>query len=169
MILTGYDDALVVNSLYHSHLDPVSSKYQTIDNDAITLAATLITQTAIAAAYQDANNEVDSKTASNYTSQLIPEPVSSSSATFTTLYKCLFEDGNCEAFLSYGTVERTNDAARSGSDLGMGVPLGTPPSYYTSIYNLSNGQAFLQASGKYYGSLMADEVGKDTKPVKNMA
>ena len=49
----------------------------------------------------------------------------------------------------------------------MGVPLGTPPSYYTSIYDLSNGQAFLRASGKYYGSLMADEVGKDTEPVKN--
>jgi len=167
VVLTGYDDAFVANSLYHSHLDSASSKYQTIDKDAIASAATLIARTAIAAAYQDANNEVDSETASNYASQLIPEPVSSSSATFTTLYKCLFEDGNCETFLSYGTVERTNDAARTGSDLGMGVPLGTPPSYYTSIYDSSNGQAFLRASGKYYGSLMPDEAGKDSEPIKN--
>ena len=52
-MLTGYDDAFVADSLYHSHLGSASSGYQTIDKDAIAVAANLnlIARTAIAAAY----------------------------------------------------------------------------------------------------------------------
>ncbi|KAL7533159.1 hypothetical protein ACHAXR_005073 [Thalassiosira sp. AJA248-18] len=166
VVLTGYDDAFVANSLYHSHLDS-TSKYSTIDKDAIASAATLVARSAVAAAYQNANDEVDSATASAYALDLLPTAVDSSSETFAKLYNCLFEDGNCETFLTYGGVERANDAVKTGIDLGMGVPLGTPPSYYTSIYDSSNGQAFVYASGKYYGSLIGGEKDKDGEVIKN--
>jgi len=159
-VLTGYDDAFVANSLYHSHLDS-TGKFQSIDKDAIASAATLLARSAVAAAYQNANAEVDAATAAEYALGILPNAVSSTSETFETLYNCLFVDGNCETFLTHGTVERTNDALRTNSDLGMGVPLGAPPSYYTSIYDSSNGQAFVRASGRYYGSLIAGEKGKD--------
>eukprot|EP00579_Thalassiosira_antarctica_P001137 CAMPEP_0201866898 /NCGR_PEP_ID=MMETSP0902-20130614/1321_1 /ASSEMBLY_ACC=CAM_ASM_000551 /TAXON_ID=420261 /ORGANISM="Thalassiosira antarctica, Strain CCMP982" /LENGTH=872 /DNA_ID=CAMNT_0048391945 /DNA_START=21 /DNA_END=2639 /DNA_ORIENTATION=+ len=166
VVLTGYDDAFVANSLYHSHLDSASSKFQTIDKDAIASAATLLARSAIAAAYQNADEDVDSATAAAYALELLPDPVSSSSSTFGELYNCLFEDGNCETFLNYGAVERSNDAVRTGSDLGMGVPLGTPPGYYTSIFDSSNGQGFVRvgggSSGRYYGSLVADGKTTDT-------
>lgn len=164
--LTGYDDAFVANSLYHSHLDSTSN-FTTIDKDAIASAATLVARSAIAAAYQNANDEVDYATAAAYALELLPNAVESSSETFADLYKCLFEDGNCETFLTYGAVERLNDAKRTGSDLGMGVPLGTPPSYYTSIYDSSNGQAFVHASGKYYGSMVGGKTGEDGEVIKN--
>ena len=121
-------DAFVAGSLYHSHLDSVS-KRQTIDKDAIASAATLLARTAIAAAYQDGDGAVDAETAAAYALSLLPDPVDPSSTTFETLYDCLFVDGNCESFLTYGSVERSNDARRTDTDLGMGVPLGTPPSY----------------------------------------
>ena len=104
VVLTGYDDAFVVNSLYHSHLDSASSKFQTINKDAIASAATLLARSAIAAAYQNADEEIDSAAVNAL--ELLPDPVSSSSSTFGRLYNCLFEDGNCETFLNYGAVER---------------------------------------------------------------
>ena len=165
--LTGYDDAFVANSLYHSHLDS-TSKFQTIDKDAIAAAATLVARSAVAAAYQNANNEVDYATAAAYALEQIPNTVDSSSDTFAKLYKCLFEDGNCDTFLNYGGVERANDAVRTGNDLGMGVPLGTPPNYYTSIYDSSNGQEFVYASGKYWGAMTGgDAKDKDGNDIKN--
>ena len=48
----------------------------------------------------------------------------------------------------------------------MGVPLGTPPNYYVSIYDSSNGQAFVRASGKYYGSLIEGDTDDDGVPIK---
>jgi nicastrin len=90
IVLTGYDDAFIANSLYHSHLDSVS-KRQSIDKDAIAASATLMARTAVAAAYQNGDNEVDAAAAAEYALQLLPNPVSSSSTTFQTLYNCLFE------------------------------------------------------------------------------
>jgi nicastrin len=170
IVLTGYDDAFVAGSAYHSHLDSISTTLgsgQDIDRDAIAYAATLLARTAVAAAYQDGDNGVDAATAAAYALKLLPNAVDSSSETFAGLYKCLFEDGNCETLLTHGAVERLNDAARTGIDLGMGVPLGTPPSYYVSIYDSSNGQAFVRAGGKYYGSLIPGETmtGDDGAPV----
>ena len=168
IVLSGYDDAFVANAVYHSHLDCISSKQLvSIDKEAIASAATLVARTAVAAAYQDADTGVDYETAAAYALQLLPNTVDSSSEIFTRLYDCLFEDGNCETFLNYGEVERANDASRTGTDLGMGVPLGTPPNYYVSIYESSNGQAFVRASGKYYGSLVGGEAGEDGEVVKN--
>lgn len=166
VVLSGYDDAFVANSLYHSHLDSTTSKLISIDKDAIATAATLVARAAVAAAYQNADNGVDYATAAAYALELLPDAVDSTSTIFANLYNCLLEDGNCETFLNYGGVERANDAARTGSDLGMGVPLGTPPNYYVSIYESSNGQAFVRASGKYYGSLVAGETGEDGELVK---
>lgn len=153
VVLTGYDDAFVTDSQYHSHLD--STKFQSIDKDAIASAATVLARTAVAAAYQNEANEVDAETAAAYAKELIPNEVSSSSDTFKKLYHCLFEDGNCDTFLNYGSVESKNDASRTGVDMGMGQPLGTPPNYYVGIYNFDNGQAAVRSSGKLYGSLDA--------------
>ncbi|KAL3795019.1 hypothetical protein HJC23_006340 [Cyclotella cryptica] len=161
VVLTGYDDAFVANSYYHSHLDS-TSKFQSIDSDAIATAATILARTAVAAAYQTEAGDVDAETAATYAKELIPDAVSSSSEGFQKLYSCLFQDGNCETFLSYATVEEKNDAARTGVDLGIGQPLKSPPNYYVSIYDLDNGQAAVRASGKLYGSL-DDEDGDDVK------
>ncbi|KAL3822337.1 hypothetical protein ACHAXA_002652 [Cyclostephanos tholiformis] len=167
VVLTGYDDAFVAGSMYHSHLDSASTGgLQSIDKDAIAYAATLLARTAVAAAYQDTDNGVDYATAAAFALKLLPESVDSSSETFVDLYKCLFEDGNCDTFLTYGGIERVNDAVRTGTDLGMGVPLGTPPSYYVSIYDSSNGQAFVRVSGKYYGSLIAGDTDENGEPIK---
>jgi nicastrin len=156
VVLTGYDDAFVANSHYHSHLDS-TSKFQSIDKDAIAAAATILARTAVAAAYQNEGNEVDAETAAAYAKDLISNEVSSSSDTFQKLYNCLFEDGNCQAFLDYGSVESKNDAARTGFDMGMGQPLSTPPNFYVGIYNFENGQAGVRSSGKFYGSLDASD------------
>ena len=165
-ILTGYDDAYIANSLYHSHLDS-TSMHQTIDKDAIASAATLVARSAIAAAYQNANDEVDAETAAAYALELLPNAVDSSSDTFTKLYDCFFVDGNCETLLTYGEVERTNDKIRTGSDLGMGVPLEKPPNYYVSIYDSSNGQAFVRVGDKYYGSLIGGEKDDNGEVIEN--
>ena len=156
VVLTGYDDAFVANSQYHSHLDS-TSKFQSIDKDAIASAATILARTAVAAAYQNEGNEVDAETAAAYAKELLPNEVSSSSDTFATLYNCLFEDGNCQTFLNYGSVESKNDAARTGVDMGLGQPLNKPPNYYVSIYNFDNGQAGVRSSGKLYGALDAND------------
>ena len=160
IVLTGYDNAFVDNSLYHSHLDSVS-KLQIIDSDAIASAATVLARSAVAAAYQNENEEVDAATAAAYALELLPNAASSSSDTFQSLYNCLFEDGNCETLLTYGNVERNNDAKRTGIDLGLGQPLKTPPNYYVSIYDGDNGQAFVRASEVLYGSLVAEESGEN--------
>jgi len=166
VVLTGYDDAFVTGSLYHSHLDSVAAS-QTVDKDAVAAAATLLARTAVAAAYRNpGDGDTNAETAAAYAMGLLPDAVDSSSTSFADLYNCLFEDGNCETFLKYSNVERTNDALRTGIDLGLGVPLGTPPSYYTSIYDSSNGQAFLHVGGtgsgkRYFGSLVAGNGAKD--------
>ena len=169
VVLTGYDDAYIDNSLFHSHLDSTLTSTggkQTIDKDAIAYAATLLARTAIAAAYQDADSSIDYATASAYALKLLPNAVDSSSEIFVKLYNCLFEDGNCQSFLDYGSVERLNDASRTGTDLGMGVPLGTPPNYYVGIYDSSHGQSIVRASGKYYGSLIGGETEDDVALMK---
>ena len=99
VVLTGYDDAFVANSLYHSHLDSVSTR-QSIDKDAIAASATLLARTAVAAAYQNENNEVDAGTAAAYALTLVPNSVSSSSTTFETLYNCLFEVSSAKVVIA---------------------------------------------------------------------
>jgi len=167
VVLTGYNEAFIANSLYHSHLDSASSEYQTIDKDAIASAATLVARSAVAAAYQNANDEVDAETAAAYALELLPTAVDSSSDTFTNLYNCLFIDGNCDTLVNYGAVESRNDAKRIGKEYGIGQALGKPPNYYTSIYDANNGQAFVVASGKYYGSLIGGEKDEKGETIKN--
>ena len=166
VVLTGFDDAYMADSLYHSHLDS-ASEGQTIDKDAIASAATLVARSAIAGAYQNGNNEIDAETASAYAMEALPDAVSSSSEEFASLYDCLFADGNCQTFVITGSVEANNDGIRTGSNLGLGVPLETPPNFYTSIYYKDSGQAFVKASGKYYGSMIEGEKDPDGEVVKN--
>lgn len=160
VVLTGYDDAFVENSLYHSHLDSVS-KSQSIDKDAIAASATLLARSAVAAAYQSAENDVDAATAAAYALDLLPNAISSSSDIFENLYNCLFYDGNCETFVNYASVESANDAIRTGINLGIGQPLEKPPNYYVSVYNHENGQAFVAASGFKYGAMDPSAEDKD--------
>jgi len=160
VVLTGYDDAFVANSLYHSHLDSVS-KSQSIDKDAIAASATLLARSAVAAAYQNENNEVDAATAAAYALNLLPNTVSASSTTFESLYNCLFSDGNCDTLIKYASVESANDAIRTGINLGIGQPLGKPPNYYVSVYNHENGQGFVAASGFKYGAMDSSAEDKD--------
>jgi len=160
VVLTGYDDAFVENSLYHSHLDSVS-KGQSIDKDAVAASATLLARSAVAAAYQSEDNEVDAATAAAYALDLLPNAVSSSSNIFENLYNCLFSDGNCETFVNYASVESANDAIRTGINLGIGQPLGKPPNYYVSVYNHENGQGFVAASGFKYGAMDSSADDKD--------
>lgn len=160
VVLTGYDDAFVANSLYHSHLDSVS-KSQSIDKDAIAASATLLARSAVAAAYQNENNEVDAATAAAYALNLLPNTVSASSTTFESLYSCLFSDGNCDTLIKYASVESANDAIRTGINLGIGQPLGKPPNYYVSVYNHENGQGFVAASGFKYGAMDSSAEDKD--------
>jgi nicastrin len=165
VVLTGYDAAFVANSLYHSHLDSVS-KRQSIDKDAIAASATLLARSAVAAAYQNENNEADAATAAAYALELLPNAVSSSSATFENLFDCLFNDGNCKTFVKYASVESANDAIRTGVNLGIGQPLGKPPNFYVSVYNAENGQGFAAASGFKYGAMDPSAEDKDDN-VKN--
>ncbi|EJK77240.1 hypothetical protein THAOC_00937 [Thalassiosira oceanica] len=166
VVLTGFDDAFMADSRYHSHLDS-ASKGQTIDKDAIASAATLVARSAIAGAYQNGDNEIDAETASAYALEALPDAVSSSSGAFSSLYDCLFVDGNCQTFVNAGSVEANNDGVRTGTNLGLGLPLETPPSYYTSIYYSESGQAFVKASGRYYGSMIEGEEDPDGEVVKN--
>jgi len=165
VVLTGYDAAFVANSLYHSHLDSVS-KRQSIDKDAIAASATLLARSAVAAAYQNENNEADAATAAAYALELLPNAVSLSSATFENLFDCLFNDGNCKTFVKYASVESANDAIRTGVNLGIGQPLGKPPNFYVSVYNAENGQGFAAASGFKYGAMDPSAEDKDDN-VKN--
>lgn len=71
------------------------------------------------------------------------------------------QDGNCETFIKYATVESANDGVRTGFPLGIGQPLEKPPNYYVSVYNKDNGQAFVAASGYLYGAMDSSAENKD--------
>lgn len=154
-ILTGYNDVFVDAAYFESHKDSV--KTQDMDLDAIAAAATLLARSALAAAYDDGS--FDSDTASSYAMNLISE-LSSDDETLLTLANCLYVDGSCEFLHEYARAEDLNEKLRSGLDLGIGIPFGTPPNYYASVYNANYGQQFVQVGDTRYGAYNGDDYGK---------
>lgn len=158
VILGGYDAAYAQKAAYHSHLDSNTTN-RPVEMDSIAASATILARAAIAAAYDD--GDLDSDSAAAYALTLLPDPLTSANETLLEVADCLLTNGNCDLFLSQGKMERTNHRETTGMDLGMGVPLGSPPSYYTSVYDASNGQAFVQVGTKWYGSYEGDDYGKE--------
>jgi nicastrin len=154
-ILAGYNDAFVATSYYHSHRDSVKTK--DMNMDAIASAATLLARAALAAAYDD--GRYDSDTASSYAANLISE-LSSEDETLLALANCLYVDGSCEFLHEYARAEDLNEKKRSGLDLGIGVPFGTPPNYYVGVYNINYGQPFVQVGADRLGAYNGTDYGK---------
>jgi nicastrin len=154
-ILAGYNDAFVTTGYYHSHKDSV--KTRAMNMDAIASAATLLARAALAAAYD--NGSYDSATASSYAANLISE-LSSEDETLLTLANCLYVDGSCAFLREYAQAEALNEKKRSGLDLGIGVPFGTPPNYYVSVYNIDYGQPFVKVGEDYFGAYNGTDYGK---------
>lgn len=152
-VLTGYEQTF--SGYYHSHRDTTWD--QTIDMDAIATAATVLARAAVAAAYDSGN--FDSESAAAYALTVIPE-LSSGDETLTSLQNCLFYDGNCELLRRYAKAEQANDKLRTGLDLGVGVSLGSPPNYYVSVYDVNNGQPFVQVGDAWYGAYTGSNYGK---------
>uniref|UniRef100_A0A7S4IVG1 Nicastrin n=2 Tax=Odontella aurita TaxID=265563 RepID=A0A7S4IVG1_9STRA len=152
-VLAGYDDAFAGNAYYHSHLD-LNSTARPINLDSIAAASTALARAALAASYDDGTGDYEG--AAQYASDLIPA-LSSSDDTLEKLARCLLEDGNCDFLVQYGKVERANIKQDTGTDLGMGTPLGTPPTYYPGVYDSSNGQGFVQVGTGRYGSYTGEE------------
>jgi len=154
-VLTGYDYAFTNQVPYHSHLE--SNQRRAMDLDAIASAATLLARTALAAAYDGGN--MDSDTSSAYAAQYIGE-LSSSDETLKKLAHCLFKDGNCDYLSKYNQMERKNDKDQTGFSYGSGSPLGTPPNYYTGVYNINYGQPFVQVGDNVYGAYNGKKYGQ---------
>ena len=154
-ILTGYNDVFVETGYFESHRDSV--KTHDMDLDAIAAAATLLARAALAAAYDDGS--YDSDTSSAYAMNLVSE-LSSDDETLLALANCLYIDGSCEFLHEYARAEDLNEKLRSGMDLGIGVPFGTPPNYYVGVYNGNNGQPFVQVGDGRYGAYSGADYGK---------
>ena len=152
-VLTGYGETF--SGYYHSHRDTTWD--QTIDMNAIATAATLLARAAVAAAYD--SGSLDSQSAAAYALKMVPE-LSSGDETLTGLQNCLFYDGNCELLRNYVKAEQANDKLRTGLDLGVGVALGSPPNYYVSVYDVNNGQPFVQVDSAWYGAYTGSNYGK---------
>jgi len=143
-VLTGFDDSF--SSSYMSHLDLPDD----VDLDSICNTATLLARAALALAYDDGSQ--DSESAAEYALELIPDQLQASNDTVQILSECLFYNGECDLFLTYSYVERNNNVAKTGVDVGMGSALGNPPNYYVNVLDVRNSQPFVLASGNYYGA-----------------
>ena len=151
-VLAGYDDAFVDESRYHSNLD--SNTTRSINMDAVAMAATVLARAAIASAYDGGNG--DAENAAQYAVNIVPE-LKADDQTLLDLANCLLVDGNCDVFLKFaGTESQTTDDA-TGVSLGIGTLLGTPPTYYPSVYNYYNSQGFVYLGQELYGAYAGDK------------
>mmetsp|Transcript_42431 Transcript_42431/g.62163 ORF Transcript_42431/g.62163 Transcript_42431/m.62163 type:complete len:832 (+) Transcript_42431:116-2611(+) len=154
-VLTGYDQTFNKDGTYGSHLDNANYHGGNLNLDAIAAAATVLARSAVAIAYDlddcDDGVEFAMETVRSATSQ---------DETLVDLADCLFNDGNCQALKQYSLVERNNEIKRTGIDLGMHYPLGTPPNYYTNIYEPNFGQPFVKVASVVYGAYDGTEYGK---------
>ena len=145
VLFTGYDSAFLPSSYYMSHLDSNSSSARTnrpsIDLITLAKASTFLARAIVAYATLDTFN-TDYEKAVQYAMEIInPSFVNmTQDKHLLELSHCLFVDGSCDLFLKYGKMQQANTLAETGMDLGLGSPLGTPPNYYPSIYDASNGQ-----------------------------
>lgn len=156
-VLAGYDATFVNEALYQSHLDRNDTR--PVDLKAVAAAATILARAALAAAYKDDedNNNDDENDIIQFVTDTIAE-LDPEDETFLKIANCLLVDGNCNAFLNHGRVERTSNRELTGIDLGLGTPLGNPPNYYVSIYNSNYGQGFVQVNNRWFGSYVADDL-----------
>lgn len=162
-VLAGYDNAYANNALYNSHLD--STQYRNINMEAIAAAATLLARTALATAYYD--GEMDTDEAVEYAANLIPE-LSTEDENFVELAECLFRDGSCDMLKKYALSEQQRTTDDTGTNLGSQTPLGTPPNYYVSVYDINNGQPFVDIAGTRYGAYTDEDYGKDASSYFSM-
>jgi len=158
-VLAGYDDSYADKALYHSHLD--SNEYRSINLDSVAAAATLLARSALAAAYDDGSMDDDSLDAAvEYATDLIPE-LSAEDETFVELSECLFTHGNCDMLKNYAAAEQQRNKDETGVDLGYQTPLGSPPNYYVSVYDINNGQPFVEVGDSWYGAYTGEDYGKN--------
>ncbi len=147
IVIAGYDDAFAENSFYLSHLD--SPEMVDIDLAAVAKAASVVARTALATAYGD-----------NYYDGVAADTIAeldSDDETLNELADCLLNDGTCSFLSNYANMERSNNKADSGIDLGVGQSLGKPPNYYPSVYTRGNGQPFVQLDSAVYGSYTGEK------------
>jgi nicastrin len=154
-VLSGYDYVFAKRPPYQSQLNSVLNKK--MNYKSIAASATLLARTALAAAY-DAG-DYDYQEAADYAYKMIPE-LSYNNDVLVELGDCLFTNGNCKMLYKYANMEALNERDYTGFGIGTGISLGTPPSYYVSIYNMYYGQPFVQVNGKVYGGYNGDKYGK---------
>jgi nicastrin len=153
-VLSGFDYVFAKRPPYHSHLNSINNIE--MDLKSIASSATLLARTALAAAYDDGS--YDYSTAATYAANAIPE-LNSNDELLVELANCLYVDGNCNLLKKYAEMEANNEKARTGFSVGSGSPLGTPPNYYVSVYNMFYGQPFAQVGDKIYGSYNGEDYG----------
>jgi len=151
-VLAGYDQTFAEKSFYHSHLD--SNKTTPVSMESIAASATILARAAVASAYD--NGDLDAETSAAYATNLIPD-LDPTDESLMELANCLLTDGNCDLLLKHGKTEQQNSKQRTGVDLGLGVALGTPPNYYISVYDATNGQSFVQIGNAWYGAYTKDD------------
>jgi len=153
-VLTGYDYAFTNKVPYHSHMD--SATHQGIGLKSVAAAATIVARSALAAAYD--SGDYDYETAAAYAANLIPE-LDYQDEFLQELAHCLFYDGLCDLIRRYSSVEMANAHVHTGLNLGSGLPMSTPPSYYVGVYNGYYGQPFVQVGDNIYGSYDGNDYG----------
>jgi nicastrin len=153
-VLSGYDYVFAKRPPYQSHLNSINNI--AMDLKSIASSATLLARTALAAAYDDGS--YDYATAATYATNAIPE-LEYDDELLVELANCLYVDGNCKMLKKYAEMEATNEKARTGLSMGSGSPLGTPPNYYVSVYNMFYGQPFAQVGDNVYGSYNGQDYG----------
>jgi len=153
IVLAGYDDGFGAG--YLSHLD--SNATRPVDMEAVAFAATVLARAAVMAASNDGDGGYYDAAGS------VPE-LSSDDADLVELADCLLVDGNCALLSKYASMERRNEKKVTGLDLGATpATLGTPPNYYTGVYNLDNGQGFAMVGNSIYGSYTGDKYGENSR------
>lgn len=153
-VLTGYDYAFTNKVPYHSHRDSASLNQMNLQS--IAAAATIVARGALAAAYDDGNN--DYQNAANYAMEQISE-LDANDELLTELSNCLLYDGECDLIRKYSQTEVANERIRTGANFGNPNSLGTPPNYYVGVYNRLYGQPFVLVGDQYYGAYSGNDFG----------
>jgi nicastrin len=154
-VLTGFDYVYAKRPPYNSHLN--TEENLAMNLKSIAASATLLARAALAAAYDDGSMAAEN--AATYAAAIISE-LSSSDSMLVELADCLFVNGYCKLLKSYAEMEASNEKSRTGFNVGSGEPLGKPPSYYVSVFNMYDGQPFVQVGDEVFGSYNGDQYGE---------
>ena len=154
-VLSGYDYVFAKRPPYMSHLNWVQNTEMNMK--AIAASATLLARAALAAAYDDGSYGYEA--AAQYAKKQIEE-LSYQNDVLVQLAECLFWDGNCKYLNKFASMEAANERSRTGFQVGSGTSLGKPPKFYTGVYNMFNGQPFVQVGDQVYGAYNGADYGK---------